>query len=161
MTDKDRKFHKNQKKKMPIGRSESFVDCQWEVSNQRRQKKKKNVTVTKAMIKAWVKLVKKKSRWLLEMTQCATMIKLSKKIKKKQFWKKEVFTDETDDPPENDLSYKYRHICAGLKSVRLEYYTVRITLQSEHHMSGDQSHGAIIAVANYLLGQKWKNMLQI
>ena len=39
MTDKEKMFYKNQKKKNPpIGSSESFVDHQWEIANQRRQK---------------------------------------------------------------------------------------------------------------------------
>ena len=38
MTDKEKMFYENQKKNPPIGRSESFVDRQWEIANQRRQK---------------------------------------------------------------------------------------------------------------------------
>ena len=40
MTDKEKMFSKNQKKNPSIERSESFVDRQWEITNQRRQKRK-------------------------------------------------------------------------------------------------------------------------
>ena len=32
MTDKEKMFYENQKKNPPIGRSEAFVDHQWEIA---------------------------------------------------------------------------------------------------------------------------------
>ena len=40
MTDKEKMLYENQKKNPPIERRESFVDRQWEIANQRRQKKR-------------------------------------------------------------------------------------------------------------------------
>ena len=40
-----------------------------------------------------------------------------------------VFVNEVDDP-EDDLSYKYRHMRTGPRTIRPEYYTVKSILQS-------------------------------
>ena len=67
MTDKEKMFSKNQKKNPPIERSESFVDRQWEITNQRRQKRKERSRNKVMMIRVLAGQVKKKSRWLLAM----------------------------------------------------------------------------------------------
>ena len=72
-------------------------------------------------------------------------------IRKKRY----VFVNNEVDDPQDDLPYKYRHIRTGPWSIRPEYYTIRIILQSEYHMSDHQSDEAIIVVANHLFG--WKN----
>ena len=41
ITDNEKMFYKNRQKDPPIGRSGSFIDRQWEIANQRRQKRKK------------------------------------------------------------------------------------------------------------------------
>ena len=57
---------KTRKKNPPIERSESFVDRQWEIANQRRQKK--NVAEIKVMmIRVLAGQMKNKFRWLLVM----------------------------------------------------------------------------------------------
>ena len=67
---------------------------------------------------------------------------------------------EVIDDINYDLPFHYRHIRAGLRSVRPEYYQVMHILKAKYHMSENQAQGAIVTVANVLFNRKtfgkWK-----
>ena len=78
--------------------------------------------------------------------------------------KKKYAYSEVLDHPDDDLALRYRHIRSGPRTVKSEFYLVKSILQSQYHMSDEQSDGAIMVVANYLFGRKefgeWKPYVQ-
>ena len=58
------------------------------------------------------------------------------------------------------MPMRYRHIRAGERRVKPEYYLLMHVLKSKYHMSENMAQGAIIEVANYLSDRKehgeWK-----
>ena len=156
MTDKEKMFYENLEKNPPIGRSESFVDYQWEIANQRRQKRKECSKNESYDDKSFGWASEKEIQMAIgddlmyvdnDKNEDQDFTALKEPDQKKRY----VFVNEVNDL-EDDLPYKYRHMQTGPRSIRPEYYTVKsiLLLQSEYHMSDHQSDGAIIYVANHL-----------
>lgn len=61
---------------------------------------------------------------------------------------------EAIDHKQDDLQYWYRHLRKGLRSVKLEVYTVIQILQIKYHLSYAQAEGAIATVGNELFGRE-------
>ena len=139
ITDKEKMFYKNRQKDSPIGRSGSFIDRQWEIANQRRQKRKKRSRNEIYDDKSFGWASEKEIRLAIgddlmyvdndkEEDQDFTAMK--EPDQKKRY----AFVNEVDDQ-ENDLPYRYRQIRTRPRSIRSKYYTVKSILQSEYHMS--------------------------
>ena len=156
MTDKEKMFYENQKKNPPMERSESFADRQWEIANQRRQKRKECSRNESYGDKSFGWESEKEIQMVIgddlmyednDKDEDQDFTAMKETDQKKRY----VFVDEVDDL-EDDSPYKYRHTQTGPRSIRPEYYTVKSILQPEYHMSDHQSDGAIIVVANHLFG---------
>ena len=73
---------------------------------------------------------------------------------------KSSFSESFFESGNDDMPMRYRHIRAGERRVKPEYYLLMHVLKSKYHMSENMAQGAIIEVANYLFGRKehgeWK-----
>ena len=78
------------------------------------------------------------------------MFIISLKRKKVKYEFKNTFGKVNDDMPD-----EYKHPRHGLRSARVELYTVMSKFTSELHMSKRQT-GAIVTIVNMLFGWEWK-----
>ena len=165
MSEKEFIFHSNQSKTPQLGRCSSFVDRKWQIS-QMKQMKRQNRVRDQCTSKVRHQATEEDHAAPISVNESDDENATAEynilpdntdgPSKKKQRY---VYADELDHP-DDDLPFKYRHIRSGLRKVKPEFWTVKSILQSEYHMSDEQSDGAITVVANHLFGRKefgeWK-----
>ena len=159
MTENDHAFYRGQQQNPPVGYCTPKVDKKWEKSMKRKDATEERLGKPISSANASFEMASEET--LNEIcgdvdadgrNDEVDFVAESGEQKKRKF-------QNTLDAEDDDLPFRYRHPRNVLRSIRPEIYEVIQILESQHHLSHNQS-AAIAVVANKIFGREkfgeWK-----